>query len=64
MLLFRTFDSAQGYCAVQRHKSALVLHGQAQQIQVRKLAMAVDFAVVERGRVQKAQFIGPELMVW
>lgn len=51
MLLFRTFDSAQGYCAVQRHKSALVLHGQAQQIQVRKLAMAVDFAVVERGRV-------------
>ena len=64
MLLFRTFDSAQGNRAVQSDKPALVLHGQAKQIQIRELAMTVDFAVVERGSVQKAQVIWPELMTW
>lgn len=55
MLLFRALDCAQWNRTVKSHKATLVLYRKRQQIQICKLAMTVDFAVVKRGGVQQAQ---------
>ena len=64
MLLFSTFNGAQRHSAIQSHKSAVMLDRQAEQIQVCQLPVAVDFAVVKGGGIEKAQVVGPELMMW
>jgi len=64
MLLFCALDSAQGNRTVKGHEAALVLDGQGQQIQVCELAMAMNFAVIERLCVQRAQVIWPEMVQW
>ena len=63
MVFFRAFNSAQWNGGIEAHEAALVFHGQGQQIQIGELTVAVDFAVIERRRIQQAQVIWPELMV-
>ena len=62
MLLFCALDCVQWNRTVKSHKATLMLYRQRQQIQICKLAMTVDFAVVKRGYVQQAQVIWPKLM--
>ena len=63
MLLFCALDSAQRYRAIQCHKAALMLDGKCQQIQICKLAVAMNFFVVKRSGVEQTQVVWPELML-